>query len=904
MVEANGTSTAAARALPAIVKAVPSGDTVLVMGADSSRGPPPEKLISLTGITAPRLANRSTDDSPWAWASRDFLRRLVIGKPVTFVIEAPASTVPGGPTGGPPREFGTVYFEGLPLQQHIVAAGWARLKGVALQDEVLAPIEAASKEEGRGVWNEASAASSVRSIKWAGSFDAAGLVAAFGRQPQEAIIEHVPSGSFLRALLLPGFEQVTLSLCGTQCPPLKRGEDGVEEAAPFAREARFFVESRLLHRSVQIALQGVDKNGTLLGTVLHEQGNISLELLRVGLARVADWSSQLSDNPKELREAERQAKAGRLRLWREYVPPQAASELLGRVVEVVSGDTLVVADAANNETRYSLSSIRCPRMGREPEPYAAEAKEALRRLLIGKKVRVTPEYHRSFEGQGGGVQERLFAAVLFDKADRNAAEVLVAEGLASVSKHGGAEERSAHYDALCDAEADAIAAKKGMHSGAPPKKGAAVTDLSLPASKERAKSFLSNFTRGGKLRGVVQYVLSGSRLKVLLLKDHCLVTLALVGVRCPACARRDSPSSGEPFGDEALAATRAACLQREVEVEIESVNDKTGVFNGTLTLPDKRNLSLVLLEAGLASRFGAAADRSVHAADLAKSEGVAKAAGLKVWEDYSEEAAAEEAAANAAAAASEMEPIPDAQKQRVELTLTEIADGAHFYAHVAGDDTVARLHAKLASACAGPPPAMAFEPKVGAVCAARFSQDNEWYRAKVTKRDKGSYTVFFLDYGNCDVVSAERVRPLDPTLAPSVLSAQAVECRLAHLIVDEPSSEDGEEAALLLGDAAWGKTVVARVEDRASGVLLVTLFDAAQSCINEKLVAAGLARVEKGVARRAEPLVAALREHEAAAKKGHVGMWRYGDIEEDDAHEFGFRRPAPAPAPKGNPWKK
>ena len=118
-----------------------------------------------------------------------------------------------------------------------------------------------------------------------------------------------------------------------------------------------------------------------------------------------------------------------------------------------------------------------------------------------------------------------------------------------------------------------------------------------------------------------------------------------------------------------------------------------GVFNGTLILPDKRNLSLVLLEAGLASRFGAAADRSVHAADLAKSEGVAKAAGLKVWADYSEEAAAEEVAANAANA-SEMEPIPDAHKQRVELTLTEIAAGAHFHAHVAGDDTVARLHAK------------------------------------------------------------------------------------------------------------------------------------------------------------------------------------------------------------------
>ena len=151
----------------------------------------------------------------------------------------------------------------------------------------------------------------------------------------------------------------------------------------------------------------------------------------------------MTGEEQELREAERQAKAGRLRLWREYVPPQAsaqrgahreertarsaegrrgaqrggegrravsvssrrsgsralsrlaatrdsahptaaqaASELLARVVEVVSGDTLVVADAANNETRYSLSSIRCPRMGREPEPYAAEAKEALRRRVL------------------------------------------------------------------------------------------------------------------------------------------------------------------------------------------------------------------------------------------------------------------------------------------------------------------------------------------------------------------------------------------------------------------------------------------------------------------------------------------------------------------------------------------
>jgi len=50
--------------------------------------------------------------------------------------------------------------------------------------------------------------------------------------------------------------------------------------------------------------------------------------------------------------------------------------------------------------------------------------------------------------------------------------------------------------------------------------------------------------------------------------------------------------------------------------------------------------------------------------------------------------------------------------------------------------------------------------------------------------------------------------------------------------------------------------------------------------------------------------VASLRSIEEGAKKAHLGVWRYGDIEEDDAHEFGFRPVAPAAPKAGNPWKK
>lgn len=89
------------------------------------------------------------------------------------------------------------------------------------------------------------------------------------------------------------------------------------------------------------------------------------------------------------------------------------------------------------ERRISLSSLRCPRLGKEPEAYAAEAKEMLRKLVIGKKVVVKPEYKRSFAADGAPPSERTFATVLYN-SEKNAAEALVSEGLATVAKHGQA----------------------------------------------------------------------------------------------------------------------------------------------------------------------------------------------------------------------------------------------------------------------------------------------------------------------------------------------------------------------------------------------------------------------------------------------------------------------------------
>lgn len=58
---------------------------------------------------------------------------------------------------------------------------------------------------------------------------------------------------------------------------------------PYAEEARYFVESRLLQRDVEIVLESVN-NSSFVGTILFPKGNIAEALLREGFARCVDWS--------------------------------------------------------------------------------------------------------------------------------------------------------------------------------------------------------------------------------------------------------------------------------------------------------------------------------------------------------------------------------------------------------------------------------------------------------------------------------------------------------------------------------------------------------------------------------------------------------------------------------------
>src|SRR5579862_8655381 len=93
-------------------------------------------------------------------------------------------------------------------------------------------------------------------------------------------------------------------------------------------------------------------------------------------------------------------------------------------------------------------------------PFSAEAKEFLRKKLIGKHVKVTIDGKRPAQEN---FEEREMATVVLN--DKNVALLLVENGYASVIRHRrDDEDRSPVYDELLAAEETAQKEQKGMYA--------------------------------------------------------------------------------------------------------------------------------------------------------------------------------------------------------------------------------------------------------------------------------------------------------------------------------------------------------------------------------------------------------------------------------------------------------
>ncbi|KAH7037346.1 uncharacterized protein B0I36DRAFT_236961 [Microdochium trichocladiopsis] len=881
----------ASKSFIANVKSVLSGDTLVLT---STNNPNLERVLSLAYVSAPRL-NRDGDE-PFAFQSRDYLRKLVVGKPVQVTV---LYTIP---TSG--REYGVAQLkDGTQFPDELVKAGWLKVREDAGRKEEsednqqriesLRAIESSARSEGKGVWAGVGGIIEVQNELGGQNF-----VDQWKGKSIDAVVERVLSGDRLLTRLKTSDKkhlQVMTLVAGIRAPATERvthlGQK--QPAEEFGNESRQFVETRLLQRDVKVEPVGLSPQGQLVANVIHPRGSIAEFLLADGLARCNDHhSTMLGEKMAPLRAAEKKAQGQKLRMHKDHVGRTTEASTSDMIVsKVFSADTIFVRTKAGDEKRIGLSSVRGPRTNEASEaPFRDEAKEFLRKKLIGKHVKISID---GTKPASDDFEARDVATVTAQGKNINLQ--LVQEGWASVIRHRRDDtDRAPNYDELLAAQETAKEEKKGMWADKPPK-GKAYMDAS--ESLQKAKIQLSTLSRQKKVPAIVDFCKSGSRFTVLIPRENVKLTLVLGGIRAPRAPGRGG-EKGEPFGQEALDLANRRCNQRDVEIDVHD-NDKVGGFIGDLYV-NRESFAKVLVEEGFASVHQYSAEKSGNAAELNAAERRAKEGRKGMWhswdpsqdeEEVEDEAAAEVENDNAPLqkkAADYRDIVVTSVDANGRLKIQEAGKGASALEIMMSEFKKFHLDSKNSKSIDG-------APKTGDYVAAKFSEDGQWYRARIRSNDRTAKIaeVVYIDYGNTERKPWSELRPLDQAqFSPQKLKGQAVDAVLSFIQLPTAPHYFAESKAFI-EDAVYGRNLVASFDyvDNKEGLSYLTIFDAASGSstfadsVNREVVASGHAMVPKKLknwerAFGAEVLQK-LREVESQAKSERLGMWEYGDITED-----------------------
>jgi len=102
--------------------------------------------------------------------------------------------------------------------------------------------------------------------------------------------------------------------------------DCPEYGQPFSKKAKIFVSNEIFGKHVIIKSKGLDKYNRIIGFVFYQDKNLSLELLRNGLA----WHYSYFSNDKEMASLQEIAKNNKVGLWIDSSPVEPYKWRKGR----------------------------------------------------------------------------------------------------------------------------------------------------------------------------------------------------------------------------------------------------------------------------------------------------------------------------------------------------------------------------------------------------------------------------------------------------------------------------------------------------------------------------------------------------------------------------------------------
>ncbi|XP_055491333.1 tudor domain-containing protein 6-like [Leucoraja erinacea] len=132
------------------------------------------------------------------------------------------------------------------------------------------------------------------------------------------------------------------------------------------------------------------------------------------------------------------------------------------------------------------------------------------------------------------------------------------------------------------------------------------------------------------------------------------------------------------------------------------------------------------------------------------------------------------------------------------------------------------------------------KPEPGLLCCAKFKADNLFYRAVITEILDGHFRVFFIDYGNMEIVDWHDVKALLPEYRK--LPALAIKCCLADLV--SKGGAWNREAIAYFEKAVIEKHLVVHVLEKEMDKYLIELLDVedeSEPSVNKLILQAGYA---------------------------------------------------------------
>ncbi|XP_026996164.2 tudor domain-containing protein 1 isoform X4 [Tachysurus fulvidraco] len=150
-----------------------------------------------------------------------------------------------------------------------------------------------------------------------------------------------------------------------------------------------------------------------------------------------------------------------------------------------------------------------------------------------------------------------------------------------------------------------------------------------------------------------------------------------------------------------------------------------------------------------------------------------------------------------------------------------------------------QLQKSLGELCTKTQASENFRPAPGTVCCSLFSEDNQWYRAKVLAySSEDRVCVGYIDFGNSEEVLLNQLRPINMDLL--ALSSQAIPCALAGIM---PTSEEWSvETIVTLKQLVCNRFIRVEILGERDGTALVSMVVESsdpQTNVAELLVATG-----------------------------------------------------------------